>query len=403
MCKCKWHQEAYKCDKDAWEKSEKEYCIFHEPNRDAKGVEQFWSELKEKWDGNFVGYHFPPGANFADPFGKADFLYANFHGDVDFSDVRFKEKVNFSNAIFKTKAIFIDAIFCQSAFFRDAEFHGDADFSSVELYKGGEVDFTDAKFKQEADFNSSKFYGTVVFNNATFNLSALFSDAILEQAKFRSITFPKDTDFQRVCLTNCAFYGSNIKEVNLTGAIWIEKITSNQVIPEERSRNYEEAKGVYRNIKNSYKAFGNYDMAANFYYREMECVRKHNYPLTRLLTLGFIWHVIILYLFCGYGEKHRRIVIGAAIIVFSFAALYYPNPWGWGFIELKGANWEHKVWSDAITAIHFSIVTFTTLGYGNIYPVNLPAKVATALEVIFGYVVFGALVALVVWKISRNF
>lgn len=105
---------------------------------------------------------------------------------------------------------------------------------------------------------------------------------------------------------------------------------------------------------------------------------------------------------CNYGESVSRFIILTLAVIISFAIAYYPNPWGWGFIELKGVVWSSSFpsFENSIAAGYFSVITFVTLGYGDIHPANTAARIATCLEVIFGYVMFGTLLVLVVRKLT---
>ncbi len=57
--------------------------------------------------------------------------------------------------------------------------------------------------------------------------------------------------------------------------------------------------------------------------------------------------------------------------------------------------------SNAITgihwydALHFSIATFTTLGFGDVFPATIPAKIIADIEVFNGYLMLGAFMAFV--------
>ena len=54
------------------------------------------------------------------------------------------------------------------------------------------------------------------------------------------------------------------------------------------------------------------------------------------------------------------------------------------------------------TPYYFSIVTFTTLGFGDISPLNLAGEVWLALEVIFGYLMLGGLISIFANKFARR-
>ena len=50
---------------------------------------------------------------------------------------------------------------------------------------------------------------------------------------------------------------------------------------------------------------------------------------------------------------------------------------------------------------YFSVVTFTTLGFGDCAPANIPAQLVVMTEVIFGYVMLGVLLALISLYLRR--
>jgi len=52
----------------------------------------------------------------------------------------------------------------------------------------------------------------------------------------------------------------------------------------------------------------------------------------------------------------------------------------------------------AIDSLYFSISTFTTTGYGDIYPISTSAKMFAASEMVLGYIVSSFVVAILVTK-----
>lgn len=60
---------------------------------------------------------------------------------------------------------------------------------------------------------------------------------------------------------------------------------------------------------------------------------------------------------------------------------------------------EHETW---LSPLYFSIVTFTTLGYGDILPVTAAAQATVIVEVILGYTMLGGLLALITSKFTRR-
>ena len=58
--------------------------------------------------------------------------------------------------------------------------------------------------------------------------------------------------------------------------------------------------------------------------------------------------------------------------------------------------------TDTFTCIYFSIVTFTTLGYGDLHPVGTARAIAAA-EALLGYLCMGLLIGVVVFLLTRRY
>ena len=68
--------------------------------------------------------------------------------------------------------------------------------------------------------------------------------------------------------------------------------------------------------------------------------------------------------------------------------------------EMKYSNSE--VSGGWFTPYYFSIVTFTTLGFGDVTPVNTAGQVWLTLEVVLGYIMLGGLISLFATKMTRQ-
>ena len=76
----------------------------------------------------------------------------------------------------------------------------------------------------------------------------------------------------------------------------------------------------------------------------------------------------------------------------------YPfHQWGGGIV-----GFTKTIVFNAVTALYFSVVTFTTLGFGDISPISIIGKLYTIAEVLSGYTMFGVLITLVARKMTRN-
>ena len=73
--------------------------------------------------------------------------------------------------------------------------------------------------------------------------------------------------------------------------------------------------------------------------------------------ISFLWLINNELLF-GYGERPARIAFAAAIVIFLFALMHFVFPLSELSADL-GAIWS-RVWH----SFYFSVVSFSTLGYG---------------------------------------
>ena len=84
------------------------------------------------------------------------------------------------------------------------------------------------------------------------------------------------------------------------------------------------------------------------------------------LTISFIiW---------GYGERPSRTLLSGILIIFLSAFLYLG-----GTLVKEGVIFK----ADFLEALYFSIITFTTVGYGDIAPLGA-LKIVAAVEAFCG-------------------
>ena len=117
-----------------------------------------------------------------------------------------------------------------------------------------------------------------------------------------------------------------------------------------------------------------------------------------ILFIMFIFWRPTYYGYFGYIKLPGLIIWQCyyiALIIMSFALFYHSK----GII-----NSDSVIVKDLITVIYFSIVTFTTLGYGDFRPTE-QIRIFAALEAVLGYICLGlfiATVAVVLQKISSK-
>jgi hypothetical protein len=203
--------------------------------------------------------------------------------------------------------------------------------------------------------------------------------ADLEGATFRGAIFDH-TYLYGANLANANLYGADLSTVSsLNGIKWGKKY----IIGEELKCSPETAEGVYRDLKRWHTQAGLYDIAGEFFFREMEMKRKARKwrpnPFPKLWTT-------LTYLLCGYGERPARAIVSALVIVLGLGSIYIA---GTSSIDL---------------AYYFSLVSFTAIGYGgwvDSASVVSWVKALGAVEAVLGVFMMALFVTTFTRKMSR--
>ena len=121
---------------------------------------------------------------------------------------------------------------------------------------------------------------------------------------------------------------------------------------------------------------------------------------------------------CDYGNQPSRLFACSVALIGFFALLYYPMP-SWldqwlpeafriqlhpcpFVVASPGAGFGGGVvtlLTNLVTAMYFSVVTFVTLGYGDIVPANDLGRIVCSLEALLGFTVFGLFIAVMSTKL----
>ncbi len=255
---------------------------------------------------------------------------------------------------------------------------------------------------------------------------------------------------QEADLEEAELNGTFLARVQLDGVkelTWeqLEDSKGNVQIGEERSKSWSAARDAYRRLKNYFHQQGLYDDESQAYYREklmakheeheklfgkrwrvtFKTAKKTRLRLYVWFLKGFkrtfknigrffdlnenkgvrkrwlgLW---ILWALAGFGERWIR-TIGWAVGTFVFFGLLYWTGSNLGWIILQSQVGDKIIQiKHLVNCLYFSLVTFVTLGFGDIWPALAawPAKILVGLEVILGYVFLGMIVVLIARKFGR--
>ena len=415
---CKYSDNTgYECPHENLEDSD--YCIFHLQD-DKKNVDEFNKGIQkiletEEDSINFNGFYFPPGTS-------------------NFSNKHFEKKVVFMNATFSGEADFNGATFSGKSDFNDAKFLGGVYFSGATFLR--EVKFENAEFAEESSFGGATFSEEVKFEYAKFNGKISFRPTKSEAIIFKYTYFSDNVRIE-ADLSKCSFANSNIERVDMTDSTWIrvddkpkkslsafiEKVknivgiseTSIQIWDEQHgdlTSNWKELEGIYRRLKQSYQKYGDNSTAGKFYYQEMECQREQLRGFNKLIKNVFK--------LCGYGEKPFNVILASVFLIILFAFTYLfggiefvgssvskvpPNVIDYNLsLNSFGIQWVmnnfDSVLEDFLLCIYTSVITFTTLGYGDVRPIGV-SRIFAALEAGLGIIMTALFIFVFTRKMLR--
>ena len=98
--------------------------------------------------------------------------------------------------------------------------------------------------------------------------------------------------------------------------------------------------------------------------------------------------------FIDYGRSLARVGLAALIAAEVFALIFLLWP---GMLRYE--DWTPNSW---YTPFYYSIVTYTTLGFGDVTPRTVGGMVVVTIEVILGYVTLGLLISILANKVARR-
>ncbi len=267
---------------------------------------------------------------FAGPWSEPDSVTVKFESDVIFNSSTFKGQVRFRNASF-----------CETAGFDGCSFAGFATLKN-------------ACFEKDAKFRTTSFDGYCLFGNTVFHSSARFANThFAKGANFSEAKFLGQTDFGGV-------YSSS-RAVPVYDNVLFTR------------RRFGEDESFWRFVKQSAQEAGYYQLAGECFYNE-RCARLWkkfrgtNYDnlstirkITRIIAaLRLLPELLLGKLLFGYGERPIRVLFASALVIIT-CAFFYSQPKA---LIYRGGQTVPSF----PQSLYFSVTTFTTLGYGDLYP-----------------------------------
>jgi uncharacterized protein YjbI with pentapeptide repeats len=251
----------------------------------------------------------------------------------------------------------------------------------------------DKGFSRLAELTGANFFRANLSktNLTKANLSkSNFTEAILHGTNFCNTTLIK-TNFKNADLENADFSGAILQEANVISARLTNTNFNNTNITGIKYNNslkkseYVKFRGA--RIENSYGSpvFKRFTQDQDYLYE---------YQSQRPLLFN-LWYYSSM---CG--RSIGLWVFWSFMIALFFGAVYsnYPS-WDWYAYISPELNISER---SLFTPYYFSIVTFTTLGFGDVLPMDLAGEVWVTLEVIIGYIMLGGLISIFSNKLAQR-
>ena len=376
------------CQRPAWRSCPEGKCLYHSPSNgdSAETARLVWNTArrmagdKDAEECNFRDWHFPEG-----PDGRfePERLVGWFIG------FRFEKPVSFDGATFSGYARFDRATFSGDAWFDRATFSGYAWFNG-------------AMFSGDALFVRATFSGNAVFDGATFSGDAWFYHATFSgDAGFRRAMFSGDTEFNGATFSDYALFNS--ARFRPGANISFDKPRRGRPF---RVRHQGET--AYRLAKQAAQGRGDYADAGNYHYAE-QCAIEDKWrsdseyrPWRKAFWVWLLGWLLGRFFFgrlvYGYGERPMRPLFIALVVIILWTGFYWLGgaivPSDSGLEPAARAAYEPGIGE----CLYCSIVTFTTLGYGDYQPKE-PYRFLAASEALLG----AALMAVFIVCLSKKY
>ena len=259
------------------------------------------------------------------------------------------------------------------------------------------IDLVNHHKKVGYDLSYADFYHTNLNNAHMFNIN--LTHASIMKADLRDANL------------NCA----NLEDTNMLGVKWkgskFENVKIGKKIKQEKLAKHEQSQGnqkasidyleqaeeIYRDLRKHAEQEGIFTLSGYFIQKELTMRRLQlpKYSVKRMISK-------MVDVFCGYGEAPLRIIglsmaiIFVCAILYAFTGLSYQNT-----VQAVNAEQalEHNL-SLFASSLYYSVVTFTTLGYGDFTPVGISRAIA-AIEAFTGSFTIALFVVVFVKKMTR--
>lgn len=315
----------------------------------------------------------------------------------------------FENCIFKNlrfyKCTFYGSIF-NKCYFENVV------FESCTFIDGGQ-----SITKKERYSSSSYFYNKCHMSNCSFincNMEAMILETLLLiSTEFKRCNLKghiiDNSVISKISICDCdckalVILNTSIRNLEFNDEV-LTKLDKDTFFDKSPNRgifeeDFEEDFNLYSNIASKFKENNLYNSYGLYYYLSKQMESKYLKGMERVKS-NIYWII------SGYGERPTYALRTSIIIIIIFALAYIFTGLkvdGVGILKYSSSIISNLTAIDIIKdfsrAFHFSVVTFTTVGYGNITPIDF-SVILCSIEMFLGITMAGIWTATLAKKISR--
>jgi hypothetical protein len=199
----------------------------------------------------------------------------------------------------------------------------------------------------------------------------------------------RNSNIQQWLFANCFTTGniidSKLSAIRIFGGLFNPSFTNSAINEIDVNHSYLPSdpnfENTYRSLSKCAKECGNRQLAKQLKIKENDYIlAKTRYPKKLIMKLDKCWWV--------YGQRPERLILTALFTILVFGLFYscFPDNFQNGNLA------EMPLWQLFYNTQYYSIVTFTTLGYGDILPLGF-LKIFAAAEALLGVIIMGFLLA----------
>ena len=305
----------------------------------------------------------------------AEFNIANANIERDANgNIPIRAQAGFSGTTFQESVRFDRATFHAGLRFYGTTFQGPATFFNVTFNEWARFD--DATFQQPVGFDGATFRGWARFYATTFQGWAQFARTEFhELADFTSATFQQRANFKDVD------YASNSIWRRVNDALHVRK----RRLATPFYLDSEDVDGVSNPAFKRYVADQQFIRALAKQHPWFARLWYLSSDYGRSLSLWFLWSMVI--------------AVGVGVVFATYGPLADSL-----LADLLGPLRPtfREDFGTGFTPFYFSIVTFTTLGFGDVLPSNLAGEIWVLIEVLLSYIMLGGLISIISNKLARR-